>query len=69
MAYNKDQWSASFEGQLSILRPHLSERVLTTMSLSAWQQYGRKDMDPIAAAKEWSKTLDKPAVAPRPRKP
>ena len=58
VAYNKDQWTASFEGQLSILRPHLSERVLSTMSLSAWQQYGRKDRDPIEAARDWSKGLD-----------
>ena len=59
MAYNKDQWIESFEGQLSILRPHLTQRMLTTMSLAAWQQFGRKDADPIGAAREWSKSLDK----------
>ena len=65
MAYRKDQWTASFEGQLSILRPHLTPRLLTTMSLAAWQQFGIKDMDPIEAAREWSKSLDKPASPKR----
>ena len=62
MAYNKDQWISSFEGQLSILRPHLPARVLATMSLSAWHEFGRNDEDPIKAARELSKLLDKPAV-------
>lgn len=61
MAYRKDQWTASFEGQLSILRPHLTPRVLTTMSLAAWQQFGTKDADPIQAARDWSKSLDEPS--------
>jgi hypothetical protein len=56
--YNRDQWIQSFEGQLTILRPHLTDRVLATMSLAAWHQYGRNDNDPIKAAKEWSKSLD-----------
>jgi hypothetical protein len=59
MAYNKDQWISSFEDQLTILRPHLSQRILTTMGLSAWHAHGRKDEDPIEAARQWSKSLDK----------
>jgi hypothetical protein len=58
LAYNKDQWISSFEDQLAILRPHLTARILTTMSLSAWHQHGRKDEDPVKAAREWSKSLD-----------
>ena len=61
MAYNKDQWTASFEGQMNILRPHLTARILATMSLAAWHRHGRNDEDPIQAAREWSKSLDKPA--------
>ena len=59
MAYNKDQWVASFEDQLSLLRPHLTARVLTTLGLSAWQRHGRLDTDPIAAAREVSKGMDR----------
>jgi hypothetical protein len=55
--YTKDQWSESFEGQLSILRPHLTPRVLTTMCLAAWQQFGKKDIDPINAAREWAASM------------
>lgn len=58
MAYNKDQWISSFEDQMTILRPHLTERILTTMSLTAWHRYGRNDEDPIAVAREASKALD-----------
>jgi hypothetical protein len=58
MAYSKDQWIESFEGQLSILRPHLPERVLATMSLSAWHQFGAADEEPIKVARELSKLLD-----------
>lgn len=63
MPYNKDQWISSFEGQLSILRPHLTGRPLASMSLSAWHQRGTRDEDPVEAAKQWSKSLDqkKPA--------
>lgn len=57
MAYNKDQWTSSFEGQLAILRPHLTERILATMSLAAWHKHGRNDEDPIEAARAWSKSL------------
>jgi hypothetical protein len=63
MAYRKDQWTASFEGQLSILRPHLTQRVLTTMSLAAWQRFGLRDADPIQSARDWSTSLDKAAPA------
>jgi hypothetical protein len=38
--YNRDQWIESFEGQLALLRPHLTQRVLATMSLSAWHEFG-----------------------------
>lgn len=62
MSYNKDQWIASFEGQLALLRPHLTARVLTTMGLAAWQKHGRRDEDPIQAARGWSHRLDQPPV-------
>jgi hypothetical protein len=65
MAYNKDQWVSSFEDQMTILRPHLTARVLATMSLAAWHQHGRKDKDPIKAAREWSKSLDAQGSAGR----
>jgi hypothetical protein len=68
MAYRKDQWTSSFEDQLSILRPHLTARVLTTMGLSAWQQFGTKDVDPIKAARDWSKSLDGPAPTSSPKR-
>jgi hypothetical protein len=58
--YNREQWIESFEGQLSILRPHLTLRLLNAMSLSAWHKHGKKDEDPIKAAKAWSAALDKP---------
>jgi hypothetical protein len=61
VAYNKDQWTSSFEGQMNILRPHLTTRILATMSLAAWHRHGRNGEDPIEAAREWSKSLDKPA--------
>ena len=56
MAYQKDQWISSFEDQLSIQRPHLTLRVLGTMSLAAWHQHG--DEDPIKVARALSKVLD-----------
>lgn len=58
--YNRDQWVQSFEGQLTILRPHLTERLLTTMSGQAWHQHGRAGVDPIKAAKELAASLDRP---------
>jgi hypothetical protein len=68
VAYSKHQWAASFEDQLSILRPHLTPRVLATMSLSAWHQHGRNNEDPIKAAQAWSKSLDQQGPAPGPKK-
>ena len=62
--FNRDQWIESFEGQLSILRPHLTPRVLDTMSLAAWHEFGRAEVDPINAAKELSKLLDKRKSSP-----
>lgn len=60
--YNREQWIDSFSGQLAILRPHLTERVLAVMANAAWVEHGLKDGDPIKAAKAWSATLDaKPA--------
>lgn len=61
MAYNKDQWIESFEGQLALLRPHLTARVLGTMSIAAWHQFGTEDEDPARVARELSKLLDRQA--------
>ena len=68
MSYNKDQWISSFEDQMSILRPHLTGRILSTMSLAAWNRHGKRDEDPIAAARDLSKSLDKPAPVAGPKK-
>jgi len=65
VAYNKDQWISSFEDQLSILRPHLTQRVLTTMSLAAWNAHGTNDEDPIEVARALSNLLDKQGSARR----
>lgn len=67
MAYNKEQWIASFEGQLAILRPHLTERVLAAIGQTAWSQHGRREVDPIEAARTESAAMDKPAAARPPR--
>lgn len=56
--YRRDQWVTSFEGQMSILRPHLTGRMLGTISAAAWQQYGTKGVDPIQAAKDESAAID-----------
>ena len=69
MAYEKDQWIDSFEGRLSILRPHLTARVLATMSLAAWHQFGVADEDPVKVARELSRLLDQQQAAPSTRKP
>lgn len=61
MAYNKDQWISSFEDQLAILRPHLTQRLLGTIGLMAWNQHGRNDEDPIEVARAAAKELDKQA--------
>lgn len=42
-----------------LLRPHLTERILTTMGLAAWHEQGRNDNDPIEAARIVSAALDK----------
>ena len=60
MKYNKDQWISSFEDAMIKLRPHSTARLLTTISLMAWNQRGSKDVDPVVAAVEWSKSMDKP---------
>lgn len=61
--YNRNQWIESFEGQLSILRPHLTPRVLSTMSLAAWAKHGRANEDPIVAAKAWAESMGKKSGA------
>lgn len=58
MAYKRDQWIQSFEGQLQILRPHVSDRLMATISNSAWHSRGVKGEDPIAAAKSESRAMD-----------
>jgi hypothetical protein len=57
-SYNRDQWIESFEGQLAILRPHLSQRVLASISNTAWHARGSKGEEPIKAAQEESKAID-----------
>lgn len=57
--YNRQQWVESFEGQLSILRPHLTPRILDTMSGAAWHALGATGIDPIEAARAWSAELDR----------
>ena len=59
LKYNRGQWRESFEGQLAMLRPHLTGRVLAAMSIAAWNEHGTKDFDPVKAAKAWSAALDK----------
>ena len=67
MAYQKDQWMTSFEGQLAILRPHLTQRVLTTMALQAWHRHGTSD--PIQAARSVVTELTSAASAAPKRRP
>jgi hypothetical protein len=50
----------SFEGQLAILRPHLTQRVLSTLSLAAWHAHGVKGVDPIEVARALSVEMDRP---------
>ncbi len=61
MAYQKEQWMSSFEDQMSILRPHLTQRVLTTMALQAWHRL--RATDPIQAARVVAADLTAPAPA------
>lgn len=63
MKYNKAQWMSSFEDRVFLLRPHSSQRMLATMSLMAWSQFGTKDIDPIKAADAWSKSIDEKSAA------
>jgi hypothetical protein len=58
-AYNRDQWIESFEGQLAILRPHLTQRVLSTWSLAAWHAHGTNGADPIKVAQGVSVEMDR----------
>jgi len=58
MTYNKDQWIESFEGRLQIVRPHLTGRVLGSMSNAAWHSRGSRGEDPIKAANIVSTELD-----------
>lgn len=58
MAYNRDQWVESFEGQLQILRPHMTRRLMTSISNMAWHRRGTKGEDPIKAAKAESADMD-----------
>ena len=67
MAYQKDQWMTSFEGQLAILRPHLTQRVLTTMALRAWHRHGTTD--PIDAARQVAAELASAASGAAKRQP
>ena len=63
--YNKDQWISSFEGQMSLLRPHLVGRALDAMGLSAWHRHGTRGKDPIQAAREESALLDQLRQPPK----
>ena len=58
MTYNKDQWIESFEGRLQILRPHLTGRVLASISNTTWHSRGTRGEDPIKTANAVSKELD-----------
>lgn len=58
MTYNRDQWVESFEGQLQLLRPHMTRRVITSISNMTWYRRGAKGEDPIKAAKAESADMD-----------
>ena len=58
MTYNKDQWIESFEGRLQLLRPHLTGRVLASISNTTWHSRGTQGEDPIKTANAVSKELD-----------
>jgi hypothetical protein len=63
--YNKDQWISSFEDEMVRLRPHMTARVLASICLMAWSQYGVKGTDPHQAARTWSASMD---GSPTPRR-
>ncbi len=58
MIYNKDQWISSFEDVILKLRPHLTARILLTITLIAWKRHGIKGQDPKSAAEEWSASMN-----------
>ena len=58
MKYNKDQWISSFEDRMVRLRPHTTQRLLGTIGLMAWNQFGKKDVDPAKAAEDWSRSMN-----------
>ena len=58
MNYDKDQWISSFEDVILRLRPHLTARILATITGMAWQRYGAKGQDPKSAAETWSTSMD-----------
>ena len=61
VAYRKDQWISSFEDAILRLRPHLTARILNTITGMAWQRHGAKGKDPKEAAEEYRQlTLLKP---------
>jgi hypothetical protein len=57
--YNKDQWISSFEDEILRLRPHMSSRVMASITTMAWHQHGSKGKEPYEAAREWSSSLDR----------
>ena len=63
--FNRDQWIESYEGQFSLLRPHLSPRMLGNFSLTAWHRDGAKGIDPVKAAKAESAQMDVEAKKPK----
>jgi hypothetical protein len=63
--YNRGQWIESFSSQLSLLRPHLTVRVLDAMAASAWVAFGANDEDPIKVARAASAALDASASSGR----
>jgi hypothetical protein len=63
--YNKEQWISSFEGQMSLLRPHLVGRALDVINLGAWHKHGTHGNDPTQAAREESAALDQSWQPPK----
>jgi hypothetical protein len=61
--FDRAQCQDSFESQLSLLRPHLTRKLLEAGSLSAWHAHGAKGEDPVKAAKSHSASMDAAAPA------
>ena len=59
MIYNKEQWVSSFEDAILRLRPHLTTRVLATITAMAWPRYGVKGQDPKSAVDDWLESSKK----------